>query len=548
MSYKSLWSKALVLFVVALVIVGCTTEVDFNLGAEYVPTNQNMELRRRVYRAGVMEEMGEQKSITMSKTYLHQSDSIKSSNLDDVYFGQEQSAEFGTRRAGFMSQVLFGSKLDEEYGWGYRPIFDSMTLALYVTSYHGDTTKCRKFGVYEITSNSYIADSKDSVFYAEFDPKPYVSSKPIFTFTYPNQDKGVYVGDMENPHYESVTLEETNATMEYIRRLMFTTELDDEGYARDTAEIYEQGNEEKFVERIRGVYIAPLDELASDDEGAMFSTDVENSALVLYARSRYKEDLAIIKDTVIMSYNFYINPTEYNVKAGNISISHIEHEFNADDMAAVQEHREVLVGKVDAMTGIVTEVEFTDEFLQSLADIAKDRKGVKVSVNQAHLNIYLEGSGYKYELFDPIALGEIMDGSMVRMGLYSRYGGYEEGYTNDIIAISDYLYTKESSSFVIAYDGYLNRSLGCYTMDISNFMQQLISNVISESDENGVVDVEKFKTNKMLQISRRMFVGPSADALYGFNHQRIIGGDAVEVDGVKNSAPMTLELVYTVVY
>ena len=543
-----MWSKALVLFVVALVIVGCTTEVDFNLGAEYVPTNQNMELRRRVYRAGVMEEMGEQKSITMSKTYLHQSDSIKSSNLDDVYFGQEQSAEFGTRRAGFMSQVLFGSKLDEEYGWGYRPIFDSMTLALYVTSYHGDTTKCRKFGVYEITSNSYIADSKDSVFYAEFDPKPYVSSKPIFTFTYPNQDKGVYVGDMENPHYESVTLEETNATMEYIRRLMFTTELDDEGYARDTAEIYEQGNEEKFVERIRGVYIAPLDELASDDEGAMFSTDVENSALVLYARSRYKEDPAIIKDTVIMSYNFYINPTEYNVKAGNISISHIEHEFNADDMAAVQEHREVLVGKVDAMTGIVTEVEFTDEFLQSLADIAKGRKGVKVSVNQAHLNIYLEGSGYDYNFADPIALGEIMDGSMVRMGLYSRYGGYEEGYTNDIIAISDYLYTKESSSFVIAYDGYLNRSLGCYTMDISNFMQQLISNVISESDENGVVDVEKFKTDKMLQISRRMFVGPTADALYGFNHQRIIGGDAVEVDGVKNSAPMTLELVYTVVY
>ena len=543
-----MWSKALVLFVVALVIVGCTTEVDFNLGAEYVPTNQNMELRRRVYRAGVMEEMGEQKGITMSKTYLHQSDSIKSSNLDDVYFGQEQSAEFGTRRAGFMSQVLFGSKLDEEYGWGYRPIFDSMTLALYVTSYHGDTTKCRKFGVYEITSNSYIADSKDSVFYAEFDPKPYVSSKPIFTFTYPNQNKGVYVGDMENPHYESVTLEETNATMEYIRRLMFTTELDDEGYARDTAEIYEQGNEEKFVERIRGVYIAPLDELASDDQGAMFSTDVENSALVLYARSRYKEDPAIIKDTVIMSYNFYINPTEYNVKAGNISISHIEHEFNADDMAAVQEHREVLVGKVDAMTGIVTEVEFTDEFLQSLADIAKGRKGVKVSVNQAHLNIYLEGSGYDYNFADPIALGEIMDGSMVRMGLYSRYGGYEEGYTNDIIAISDYLYTKESSSFVIAYDGYLNRSLGCYTMDISNFMQQLISNVISESDENGVVDVEKFKTDKMLQISRRMFVGPSADALYGFNHQRIIGGDAVEVDGVKNSAPMTLELVYTVVY
>ena len=546
MSYRNLWSKALMLFIVALVMVGCTTEVDYDLGAEYVPTNQNMELRRRVYRDGEMEDMGEKRSVTMSKTYLYQSDSIKSSNLDDVYFGEERSAEFGSRRAGFMSQVLFGSKLDEEYGWGYRPIFDSMTLALYVTSYHGDTTKCRRFGVYEITSNSYLTDSKDTVFYAQFDPKPYVSAEPIFTFKYPNQEKGVYVGNMEKPHFESVTLEETEATMEYVRRLMFTTQLDDEGYARDTAEIYEQGNEKKFVEQIRGVYIAPLDALDADDQGAMFSTDVENSALVLYARSRYKEDPSIIKDTVIMSYNFYINPSEYDVKAGNVSVSHVEHEFNADDVAAIQEHREVLVGKVDAMTGIVTEVEFTDEFLQSLADIAKGRKGVKVSVNQAHLNIYLKGSGYDYNFTDPIALGEIMDGSMERMGLYSRYGGYEDGYTNDIIAISDYLYTKESSSFVIPYDGYLNRSLGCYTMDISNFMQQLISNVISESDENGVVDVEKFKTDKMLKISRRMFVGPTADALYGFKHQMIYGGDAVE--RTQEIAPMTLELVYTIVY
>jgi hypothetical protein len=77
-------------------------------------------------------------------------------------------------------------------------------------------------------------------------------------------------------------------------------------------------------------------------------------------------------------------------------------------------------------------------------------------------------------------------------------------------------------------------------------MQQLISNVISESDENGVVDVEKFKTDKMLKISRRMFVGPTADALYGFKHQMIYGGDAVE--RTQEIAPMTLELVYTIVY
>jgi hypothetical protein len=447
-----------------------------------------------------------------------------------------------------MSQVLFGSKLDDEYGWGYRPIFDSMQMALYVNDFHGDTITKQRFNIYEIVSNYYIDGHKDSIFYINFDPTKYISKEPIFTFDFPDQERGVYVGDMENPTAQYVTLQHTEATNEYISRLMFTTQEDlnkNDNYGKDIDKIYKQGNEEEFVRRIKGIYVEPAE--GGTGDGAMFATDVENSALVLYARSRYKEDPTIIKDTVIMSYNFYINPSEYDVKAGNVSVSHVEHEFNADDVAAIEERREVFVGKVDAMTGIVTEVEFTDEFLQSLADIAKGRKGVKVSVNQAHLNIYLEGSGYDYNFADPIALGEIMYGSMERMGLYSRYGGYEDGYTNDIIAIADYLYTKESSNFVIPYDGYLNRSLGCYTMDISNFMQSLISVAIAESDENGVVDVKKFEEDATLKRSRRIYIGPTADALFGFKHQTIIGGDDVEVDGVKNTSPITLELVYTIV-
>lgn len=531
------------LFIVAFMVVGCTTEVDYGLGAEYVPTNQNMELRRRVYRDGMMTESGQSVEVSMAKTYLYQNDSIKSSNLDYVYFGQEQSAEFGSRKAGFMTQVLFGSKLDEDYGWGYRPIFDSMTLALYVTDYHGDTTKCRRYGVYEITSNDYLrlSEVKDSVFYANFDPTNYRSAEPIFEFTYPNQAEGVYVGGKEQPLYSHIKLDETRNTMEYVRRLMFTTELDDEGYARDTAHIYEQGNEEKFVEQIRGVYIAPIGELESGDEGAMFATDVENSALVLYARNRYKEDPQIIKDTVIMSYNFFISPVDYNVKAGNVSITSIEHKF-VDD---VESRPEVSCGKVDGMAGVVTEVEFTDEFLQSLADIANGSKSAKVSVNQAHLNIYLEGSNYDYNLLDPFALTPILDASMTRMGMYARYGGYEDEYEKDIIAIADYLYTQESSGSSVPYDGYLNRSLGCYRMDISSFMQSLIAAAMSTTDENGKVDISKFETDEDLRRSRRIFVGPAADAMFGFNRQMIVGGDASSADATLPT--ITLELVYTIV-
>lgn len=536
---------SLIVLLAALLAVGCTTKVDFTLGEEYVPTNQNMELKRRVYRAGTMTESGLSSDVALSRTFLYQTDSIKSSNLDNVYFGSERSEEYGERRAGFLSQVLFGTKLDEEYGWGYRPIFDSMVLALYVTDYHGDTTKSQKFEIYEIISNDYFSLSKDSTFYTNFDPTKYISREPIFTFNYPDKDNGIYVGDIENPKSSYVKLHNTDATMEYIRRLMFTTDLDaTEGYGLDQNEIYKQGNEEQFVEQIRGIYIAPAS-TEIEGEGAMFAADVENSALVLYARNRYKEDPTIIKDTIIMPYNFYINPVKYSVKAGNVSISCVEHEFTAEDKQLIEEHSEVLVGKVDAMAGIVTELEFTDEFIQSLADLALEHKDAVVSVNQAHLTIYLEGSEYDFENLNPDIITPIMDNAMTRMGLYARYGGYEAG-AKDILSIADYLYSSESSSVKIPYDGYLNRSLGCYKMNISNYIQSLIMAAVDNVDESGKVDFQKFRDDDDLSRRRRIYIGPEAYSLYGFNHQRIIGGD-VAINGVSNTAPITLDITYTIV-
>ena len=37
--------------------------------------------------------------------------------------------------------------------------------------------------MYEITDDSYL--KKDSVYYIDFDPTPYVGKKPLFTFTFP---------------------------------------------------------------------------------------------------------------------------------------------------------------------------------------------------------------------------------------------------------------------------------------------------------------------------------------------------------------------------
>jgi hypothetical protein len=528
--------------VLALVSASCTTEVDYTLGSEFVPTKQNMELKRRVYRMGEWKEGDNSQSCQLLTTRLYQTDSIASANIEVGYFGAERSDVYGERRAGFMTQMVFGATLGEERGWGYRPIFDSMVLSLYVQDFHGDTTKRHKFNVYEITSNDYFKESEDTTFYINFDPTPYISSEPIFTFEYPDQERGVYVGDIEKPVSTLVTLQRTDATREYISRLMFTSDEELEangGFAYDKDSLYVVGNEKDFVERIRGVYIEPAEEI--EGEGAMFATNLEYSALILYARSRYEEDPTIIRDTAYMSYNFYVNTAERDLEAGNVSVNRVLHNFEGSAVADVESNPEVSVGYVDGMGGVVTEIWFSDEFIQSLADIALSEQNAVVSVNQARLKVYLEGSDYDPLNINPIDMGVYMDGAMSRMGMYTEYG-------TSFVGISDYAYAFESSG--LDYDGYLNRSLAAYTMDISTTVQSLMKAAQEHVDENGKVKLDMFTAEyepaaESLVGYRRVYLGPEATNRFGFNRQAVYGGDS----GKENTgaAPITLDLTYTIV-
>lgn len=551
-NYKGVFMRFVALLVVVASIVGCTTEVDYTMGEEFVPSSQKMELRRRVYSAGKMTEGDSQQSLPLSATRLYRTDSLPSANMTHAYFGREKSDTFGIRTAGFLTQMMFGMTLPEDRGWGYRPIFDSMTLNLRIADYHGDTTYKQRFEVYEIISNDYFSlpEKGDTTFYINFDPTPYISSEPIFEFTFPNQQKGVYVGNIDDPQDCQVLLEETPATQQYIERLMLLTTLDDnDGYALDKEGMYDTKNQKEFVEKVRGIYVKPADD-DSSERGAMYATTIDGSYLYLYSRGRYEEDPTIIRDTTHMSYNFYINPKEFDVKAGNVSINTVQHDFSnvtlfdrADVEVGATERSEVLVGYVDGMGGIVTEVTLSDEFIQSLADIATSHEDAIVSVNQAHLSVYLEGSDYDYNAIDPLTITPLMNGAMSRMGLYTDY--------RNRIAIADYLHTQEGS-YTTAYDGYLNRSLANYTMDVSSYVQSLMMAAADNLlDDGKTVNLAKFRAdyepkNESLVSFRRIYLGPEAGGMFCFQRQAILGGDG-EVAGITNSSPIKLEIVYTVI-
>ena len=70
-------------------------------------------------------------------------------------------------------------------------------------------------------------------------------------------------------------------------------------------------------------------------------------------------------------------------------------------------------------------------------------------------------------------------------------------------------------------------------------------------EDGATVDLDKFSPTSESGVSslikyRRFYIGPSADNLFTFNRQAVIGGDIVE-EGVAGNAPITLELVYTIV-
>ena len=531
-SCKRVFNIALLLGAIFM-FASCTTDVDFTMGEEFVPSNQNMELRRRVYSCGERED-AHIYDCSLATTRLYRSDSLVSSNVGKGYFGCEKSDTFGMRKAGFMSQMVFSLSLPKERGWGYRPIFDSMVLSLYITDYHGDTITPRRYNIYEITSNDYLTKSEDSTFYIDFDPSEYkcISEEPIFTFDFPNQSRGVYVGDMAKPKNTSVLLEPTESAEDYIKRLMLCTDLEDKGgYATDKDSIYVNGNELAFLEEVRGIYIAPAD----GTEGAMFATDLSNTAMLLFARGRYEEDPTIIRDTTYMIYNMYLDPMEYtDLEAGNISINSVAHDYDGTDIDLEASTCDVCY--VEGMGGVATEVCFTDEFIQSLADIVLEAgDDATVSVNQAMFTIYLDGASDNYNDL-PASLTPIMNGAMMRMGMYVDY--------NNMVAISDYNYSVEGS-VVLSYDGYLNRSLGCYQMDISTYIQTLMLVASKSVDAEGKVDRDKFMIGEDGQPDgeylnlRRIYVAPDATSMYGMKRQALygMGGDA----------PIKLEITYTIV-
>lgn len=531
-SYSKIKSlvAASVLVVISMVMTftGCTTTADYTLGDEFAPSNQQMIMRTRSYKAGMVREASmEETPCRIFETRLFRTDSVISNDVDYFNIGIQRNERFGVRRMGFVSQFLHMVLPNDSTGFGYRPIYDSMMFLFRIDTFAGDTAKPIKYNVYWLTEDLVEDGATDTVLYTSYDPRKagHLNSdaKPIFTFTFPDQANGVYT---DTP---KVRMKETDQTMGFINRLLCMDKLDENGLANNNVEVYK--SDSLFLKTFKGLWVEPAED--NPDDAAIYTIDIDDTSMQLYGRTRNTgADADIVADTLDISYVFRNN---YSGSWGNVWAQSVKHDYSTTELAnlpmdeSLAERAEVQIAYVDGCGGVVTELYFTDEFLLSLRDInSDDDEYVTAAINQAELHFYLEESDYDYEKLDPIALADAMNTAIHRLGLYTDY--------KKLSPVLDYMFEQEGTT-TLDYNGYLNRSRARYEMNISAFIQELMNALLAiEPDANGNIDLGK------LQAPRTLYIAPEAENQFSLSRS-ILQGSNHEL----NRASIELELTYTLV-
>ncbi|MBO7330405.1 MAG: DUF4270 family protein, partial [Alistipes sp.] len=151
---------------------GCTTTAEYTLGEEFTPGNQQMKVRHRIYKAGLLKETDkETTACQVFETRLFRTDSISTTSMDQVYIGYQNDARFGKREFSFAGQYLFNKNVNDSVGFGYRPVLDSVMFIFAVDTFAGDTTKPVKYNIYELTDQLVAENATDTIFYTNYDPR-----------------------------------------------------------------------------------------------------------------------------------------------------------------------------------------------------------------------------------------------------------------------------------------------------------------------------------------------------------------------------------------
>ncbi len=466
----------LLLSALVLLCASCT-EVNDSLGTNIVPSGQQFEVRFATLAEGI-------------ESYLTYTDSISTGGLDYAYFGKMTDQEYGSKvTSSALVQFAYSMRTDTiEYEDRERK-FDSLSIVLGMKTVGGDTLKEQTFDIYRVRKML----ERDSTYYNGTNIGEYIDSEPMFSCTFRGKPNGATEFDTLRLSVKNQVLAE-----EFIEELWGDTTY----YSNDTLFL---------KERFNGLCITPSGE--SPDDAAIYGMNLQWDAsegpmsyLVLYGHDYPAgSDPSLVEDDIMRAFAI-TNNTSYSYQK---AVTAVEYDFSAmaggesinyDIPRGESLENPISEGYVQGFMGVATTLELSEEFVNSLRALRPE--GSSIFINKATL--YVDLAEDDYALYDI---------APERLGTYADY--------STLYAVPDYAYLyEENYDTEIVYGGYLNRTFGYYTMDLSLYLQALLG------DEND-------------EVTRRITLGMGAYDL--------LDDAIVRLDMNNENQPVRFEITYTVI-
>lgn len=464
----------------ALMLLCCAscTEVNDSLGTDIVPPGQQFEVKFATLEEGI-------------ESYLTYTDSISTGSLDYAYFGKMTDKTYGSKtKASALVQFAYAMRTDTIEYEDRANQFDSISIVLGMKTVGGDTLKEQTFDIYRVRKML----ERDSTYYNGTKISEYIDSEPMFYCTYKGKPNGATEFDTLSLRVKNEVLAE-----EFIKELW--EDIDPTLYSNDTL----------FLQQFNGLCITPSGE--SPDDAAVYGMNLQwdtsegpMSYLILYGHDYPKgDDPSLVEDEIVRAFAI-TNDTSYSYQK---AVTAVEYDYSAMEGGASINYdvpREeplenpVERGYVQGFMGVATTLEFSDEFVSSLRALRPE--GGSIFINKATL--YVDLAGDDYTLYDI---------APERLGSYASYA--------KLSAVPDYAYLyEENYDTEIIYGGYLNRTFGYYSMDLSLYLQALLD------DEND-------------EVIRRVTLGMGAYDL--------LDDAMVALDMNNESQPVRFEITYTII-
>lgn len=392
--------------------VSCT-DVDDTLGNDLIPNDQHMAMDYVTYTGDFMD------------AFLVKEDSFVTSRIATGLVGSLYDEVFGRTSAEFACQYIsYGIYDTKEIG--NAPIADSLVLSLsFDGTPDGDTTKTQLINIYPLKERLIL----DTTYYASD------NLDNLVDFT-------TLIGSFEYTGYKNkvrMTLDSEKATQ------MMNRMVDVSGGIYD--------NSDRWYEQFPGMYFKADD--SSPIDASIINISLDSTTFVLYGRNFKDAAGTTPQDTFYMMMTFWVNSSS----TPNASAFVFKHDYSGTpiDPATFNDLDNPLkTTYVAGMDGPLTRFRFRDEFIEDLKSKIIPPYRTMV-INKAYLEVSTGETDTKR-----------LNTAMQRLGMYKNF---YDNYTPTL----DYDFEYENAGYTIAYGGYLNRTHNSYGMDITAFVQELIT-------------------------------------------------------------------------